>query len=199
MRNITLGVLIVAGGTLAALPFRRYQAISDDRQRPGAASGPTESSLDLALPEQVAQGDSGLHLPLPQSLPVWPRTERPEPLPREVNVPLSFDDLLVPIDQPNPIRQRFAATTDVHRDDERRLNAIALEMPPASEIAPEVQEELRRRLDFATPKKFENIAPKSVAGAAQGSLASAPWTASPPDRLPKPSPTTDARHWIRQP
>ena len=45
LRTLTLGVLIVSGGTLASLPFRRYQAIPDASSGPVQATGPTQSEL----------------------------------------------------------------------------------------------------------------------------------------------------------
>ncbi|MGB7323341.1 MAG: hypothetical protein WBD31_00615 [Rubripirellula sp.] len=198
MRNLTLGVLIVTGGALAAIPFRRHNSMSDDTLPPGTATGPSISALDFPPPDSIASTlDSDL--PLPGSLPIWHRGGLPKLPPRQVDVPLSFDDLMVPIDQPKPIRQRFAATSENHREKRDQERITSLEMPPLNAIAPAMQEELQRRLDFATPEKFQDIAPKPTTRTAHGSLASAPWLASPPDRLPKPTAPADDRHWIRQP
>jgi hypothetical protein len=50
LRNLTLGVLIVTGGTLAALPFRRSPAIPDASthftESPTQATGTLDSALD---------------------------------------------------------------------------------------------------------------------------------------------------------
>ncbi|QDT06210.1 hypothetical protein K227x_46180 [Rubripirellula lacrimiformis] len=233
MRNLTLGVLIVTGGTLAALPFRRPSVDPAPSTEWGDATGPTESALDASLRSDIAASGSGdIELPLPGSLPVWGREPRPKPAPRRVDVPLSFDDLMVPIDQPDPIRQRFAATAEVRAADLERQRVAAIEMPSLDAVAPAMQDELRRRLtqqsvqpQSASP--FTPISPSTpfpatsyqasshpamphptMDGTPQpprspapvsGSLASAPWVAPTPERLPPPTDPAGPRHWIRQP
>ncbi len=157
------------------------------------------SALDMPPPGSMA-ASSEVDLPLPHSLPIWHRGVPPKLAPRQIDVPLSFDDLMVPIDQPDPIRQKFSATSENNRDHNDRQRVASLEMPPIDDLAPEARAELQRKLDFASAEKYERITPKSSSGAVHGSLASsAPWLASPPDRLPSPTTPAEDRHWIRQP
>ncbi len=195
LRNITLGVLIVTGGALAALPFRRLQIDSDASMGPREATGPTQSALDLPSLGSLAASDierTPDEVPLPDTLPVWRSDARARTTNRRMDAPLSFDDLMVPITDPEPIRRRFSATTS---ETDRR---VVLEMPPLDALPPTMQVELNRKI-AASPMLPERPGSDSHTPTVSGSLASTPWQAPSGDRLPTPTDPPNDRHWIRQP
>ena len=135
MRTLTLGVLIVSGGTLAALPFRRYQAIPDSSITPVHATGPTDSALKMGTinpisgtvftPPQMADAM------IPGSI-LAPHSEAPLPgsaedphlnslnrisqrakTERSPDAPLTYEDLVLPIQMPDILQERFNATAAV--------------------------------------------------------------------------------------
>ncbi len=135
LRTLTLGVLIVSGGTLAALPFRRYQAIPDSSTSPVHVTGPTHSALqidqldaiagDAFLPPQItdamlpgsilathasAVGASG---PQTQTRPPASQETTLASRKRRFDVPLTYEDLLLPIEIPGIVQERFNATAAV--------------------------------------------------------------------------------------
>lgn len=188
MRNLTLGAIIIAGGTLAALPFRNIAVVPDASGQPAQATGPTLSELQLkaGTPElaNAIAPPSGFDPVLAEALPTWqpPRESYRER--SQFSAPLSFDDLMAPITPPEPIRRRFGATVPVATADAIRNNAIATTDPPAM-----VAIEPARM----TPPRFEEVV--AAKPPVTGSLASTPSS----DRLPKPTIAPDDRHWIRQP
>ena len=135
LRTLTLGVLIVSGGTLAALPFRRYQAIPDSSTTPVHATGPTNSALQMGAinpvsdaifsPPQMADailpgsilathvdtdGPGELQQPHSNSLDQITKFAKTERFP---DVPLTYEDLMLPIEMPEIVRERFNATAAV--------------------------------------------------------------------------------------
>lgn len=150
MRTASIAALVIAGGTLAALPFRLSPAPPDVDQ---AATGPSRSVLDQsgrsaatgqaatgqAVTGQAATGQNDVAAAsMSQSMnqntaqttiqppPVRTVARRRSYVPapnwsadpsadqnRSVDMPLTFDDLMIPIDNPAPISQRFDATMDV--------------------------------------------------------------------------------------
>ena len=135
LRTLTLGVLIVSGGTLAALPFRRYQAIPDSSVTPVQATGPTVSDLKMGLinpavdtsfaPPQVAdatipgsilathsqQADSVESAV--EHLNQMTRMSAARNVERSPDTPLTYEDLVLPIETPDIVQQRFNATAAV--------------------------------------------------------------------------------------
>lgn len=148
MRTLTLGVLIVAGGTLAALPFRRYQAIPDASSDPIHVTGPTQSELTSNQFHQLAdaspqqQREMTLHkiqadvLAASENLaPNLPRWEAPPPEPPKlaIEIPLTFEDLATPIDMPPPLQRRFNATTAARAAQVEEENRVAGILMPKME------------------------------------------------------------------
>ena len=135
LRTLTLGVLIVSGGTLAALPFRRYHAIPDSSTTPVHATGPTNSALQMGAtsppseaafaPPQMAEavlpgsilathsenfGVSGMKPENPNS------PDRVSSLANTMpshGAPLTYEDLVLPIQMPDIVQRRFNATAAV--------------------------------------------------------------------------------------
>lgn len=200
LRTLTLGVLIVSGGTLAALPFRRYQAIPDASSAPLQVTGPSHSALDSPQLESVeansppdaASGQSGVNsrLAAAASRP-WPQPVAP-PAPRTIDIPLTYEDLAQPIDQPAPIQRRYSATAMARQKQIERQRATELVMPAMESLALSQQQELEQAMAAADRP--------AATSRATGTLAS---STSPPERniqpLPEAASDPRQRHWIRQP
>ncbi|GAA5505029.1 hypothetical protein [Novipirellula caenicola] len=140
MRNLTLGVLIVSGGTLAALPFRRApEIVAPDTidQMPGSLLN-TQTSVAAGQNRLSPEAARSYGSPVPPSL----RTDLTEDLVLETTTidamdtqsfdsfswnkpsvteswasrrhqaykPLTYEDLAVPISRPDVINDRFSAT-----------------------------------------------------------------------------------------
>ncbi|WP_442511005.1 hypothetical protein SH528x_002660 [Novipirellula sp. SH528] len=150
MRNLTLGVLIVSGGTLAALPFRRAPEIVAPETielLPGSLlSAQTPSSPDQTRPSRGAVQTYAT--PVPPSL----RTDLTEDLVLETTTidaldtksfdsfswnkpsvadswanrrqqaykPLTYEDLAVPISRPDVVNDRFNATASAQQQAEQQ-------------------------------------------------------------------------------
>ena len=135
LRTLTLGVLIVSGGTLAALPFRRYHAIPDSSTTPVHATGPTSSALQMGTtspvsdaiftPPQMAEAIipgsilathseiNGAGDPQDQHLNSLDRITNLSKTERSPETPLTYEDLVLPIEMPDILQQRFNATAAV--------------------------------------------------------------------------------------
>lgn len=164
MRTLTLGVLIVAGGTLAALPFRRYRTIQDASTEPVQATGPTQSAMeqtDLRMlvdssPSTFPASATAIDHALTSKPPSWsapaPPTRR-----RTASMPLTYEDLAVPIDQPASVQQRFSATVDYQRNQPARDATASLVMPRMDSLGLAEQQEIRSRVAVVDPRPgFEN-------------------------------------------
>lgn len=135
LRTLTFGVLIVSGGTLAALPFRHYHTIPDSSTTPVPATGPTNSALQMGATSPVSRADFAppqmTEAILPGSIltthsentgvsgsqdrPPF-SSERITPLANTKpshSGPLTYEDLVLPIEMPDIIQQRFNATAAV--------------------------------------------------------------------------------------
>ncbi|MCG8653095.1 MAG: hypothetical protein MI861_24865 [Pirellulales bacterium] len=107
MRTLTLGVLIVTGGTLAALPFRRHQVIPDASLAPLQATGPTQLELTdtrlemlVGVENQDPLNTLAAASHATASRPTWnPPTESQ---PRRISIPLTYEDLAVSLRQSQP-------------------------------------------------------------------------------------------------
>ena len=164
MRTLTLGVLIVAGGTLAALPFRRYRTIQDASTEPVQATGPTQSAMeqtDLRMlvdssPSTFPASVAAIDHALTSKPPTWsapaPPTRR-----RTANMPLTYEDLAVPIDQPASVQQRFNATVEYQRNRPARDATAGLVMPRMDSLGLSEQQEIRSRVAVVDQRPgFEN-------------------------------------------
>lgn len=199
MRTLTLGVLIVSGGILAALPFRRLQTIPDASTGPAQATGPTQSAIsDSSLQMLVDSPTTGsAEVAPPADLPTWSPPAQPQR--RDTSIPLTYEDLLVPIERPDAVEQRFSATVSAQQgqQDDGRLPAIV--MPALESLALTQQVEIKSQIsvvevgsDHPQSNSRETHPPTT--------LASASWRSAATDASPPADQTTRReRHWIRQP
>ncbi len=107
LRSLTFGVLIVVIGTFAALPFRRYRATQQPLP-PTEATGPTQSALG-GLEFEMLVEDSTLEAGFPSlALPTAEAWQSPK---RQIRMPLTYDDLGVPLMLPPAFHENFSATS----------------------------------------------------------------------------------------
>ncbi|WP_168565858.1 hypothetical protein [Crateriforma spongiae] len=130
MRVLNLAVVICVGGVLAALPFRLHQKSSQPTQPPARATGPTASQSHLFGETGHLFGESGdlFTAPGPRSEQAGPAAsddlksltdlvayDPPPPPPGPsvrrppMNLPLTYEDLAVPVQPTETMRQRFDA------------------------------------------------------------------------------------------
>lgn len=199
MRTLTLGVLIVSGGILAALPFRRYQTIPDASLGPAQATGPTQSAIsDTSLQMLVdSQTASSAEETPAADLPIWSPPAQPQR--RNASIPLTYEDLMVPIDRPDQVEQRFSATVSARqsRQDDGRLPEIV--MPALESLGLTQQDEIKSQISVVA---VDTDRPQSMSHDThrKTTLASASWRSGATDALPPSDQTTRReRHWIRQP
>lgn len=217
MRTLTLGVLIVSGGTLAALPFRRYQENPDASNEPVQVTGPSESILDVPAlvigngpptPSGFAASDLSLDA-LASEAPTWQGNRFPAGRDkviradrRQIDIPLTYEDLAAPLDEPFAMQQRFSATVSSREKQLQRERAAEMVMPSMESLAIDQQRELDRiAQSFDAKTRFDadtRIGTESQ-GKASASLASTTSREAGEDRLPVADTAARSRHWIRQP
>ncbi len=199
MRTLTLGVLIVSGGILASLPFRRYQSIPDASTGPVQATGPTQSAMtDTSLKMLVdSPADSSVEEAPLAEIPIW---SPPQPPPRRsVSSPLTYEDLLVPIDRPGEVEQRFSATASARQAQGEAGRLPTLVMPAVESLALSQQDELKSMIAVIDVDPEQRQA-KSREPQHEATLASTSWRSGTPEAAPPADQTTRReRHWIRQP
>jgi hypothetical protein len=118
LRTSTLAALVIAGGTIAALPFRRFSSNSGETE---PATGPTSSILgeaESSLLRSVVHDRHQSQISAAPSagqaieMPPWDSATPDIEPQRRVALPLTFDDLMLPIDRPRPIAEQFEAVVD---------------------------------------------------------------------------------------
>ena len=214
LRTLSLGVLIVCGGTLAALPFRRYHTLHDASVEPSQVTGPSQSELQSTQFQPVQQDDGTKLTSLVEGrlddrlnayADSYALTSSPLPKQRrQLDIPLTYDDLAVPIDQPQPLMERFNATAPVREQQLEAEKIAELVMPPMEALPLHQQEELSRVAEnFRTaPDSHRARAAGRLASRSSGHLAGASNdsnTASQWGSLSTPDETQRQRFWIRQP
>ena len=220
LRILTLGVLIVSGGALAALPFRRYQALPDASSAPAQVTGPMQGILEHSVLDSNASATVASHGSVNQEYvdssandlqsfaPTYPAPHHPRRLqveqnPRRANIPLTFEDLQVPIDLPDPVKHRFSATTPIRAEQLELERVAGMIMPELETLAESQIQEIQSvatrfaesaKLEAQEQQRADNV---NVSARVTGSLTSSRPTAL--DKLPKETHTDRDRHWIRQP
>lgn len=238
MRNLTLGILIILGGFVAALPFRRsVPSPSTDAIDSHRATGP---SSDLAMTDDAVPFDplfetpGAIRMPQPtHSLPGSPASlasamrspEAPQGIPsdavarprRDLRLPLTYDDLAVPLATPHYTDGRFDALTGQQAHD-RGTPAVpvadrpgpampgpAMPRPRAFEPMRFTSGESRATERAPAPWEMPGNLPESIlddSSEAQGDAAPRTAARSVSTRTvddPPPSVPSRERHWIRQP
>lgn len=114
------------------------------------------------------------------------------PEPRRIDIPLTYQDLEQPIDQPVAIQRRFSATAMVREKQLEQERVAGLVMPAMEALATSQQEELKRVAESVSSADIET-------GQAAGRLASALSSEKQVERLPEAQSAERPRHWIRQP
>lgn len=193
MRILTLGVLIVSAGTLAALPFRRYQTVPDASSGPVQATGPTQSAVDHSRLPALAVDDAVAAPQIDEFLEQVPLHQAAAASRREhVSAPLTYDDLAVPINQPRYIRERFSATAGADAANPQPT-IQALVMPRMESLAPAQRQEIE-----------SSVAVVDVRPSAEINATGAPFATASTRQHFRQDDSSDAeaqqrRHWIRQP
>ena len=227
MRNLTIGVLIVTGGTLAALPFRRSSPTIPINaphlsQSPDQATGTLDSALDLAPVQAVAsasgQFQTGSAKPFSaQEIPGLDEFIRDEPptdstefavierSPSAVK-PLTYEDLMAPITRPETVQDRYQAIAAIGSDSNRQSEEPAMGLPPVGQLAPELRNEFQQRFSSMKPTQIRQPVSEVAESSnrAAGSLASSmiPRTPNLPALSQAPvtaEPSQRQHHWIVQP
>ncbi|MCO8123840.1 hypothetical protein NHH03_18995 [Stieleria sp. TO1_6] len=111
MRPLTLGALILGGGTLLALPFRRpANPDASDGNRAGAVVE-TDFRNNDSLEMLVREVTEDVKAPVVYH----PHTDYSpaEKFPATRRMPLTYEDLAVPVDRDPFYEKRFSATADV--------------------------------------------------------------------------------------
>jgi hypothetical protein len=223
MRNLTLGTIIVVGGLLAAIPFRR-DAVHPESSDPNAlATGPTSAPFAIATsaplnppwdtepslagqPESVSgrsqsNGWPNQYLPDPpsQGFAAPARSEAfaatgPDAIPshqparprRDGRLPLTYNDLAVPLSNPHFPDQRFNALSGSPSNPLPRQS-----MPPIGKA--------EARVHGASPPSKAQVAAQSPA-TASANLASSPVVReeSTPAQLASSAPESRTRTDTRQ-
>tara|TARA_R110002049_G_scaffold72490_2_gene187032 strand:+ start:2035 stop:2619 length:585 start_codon:yes stop_codon:yes gene_type:complete len=194
--------MIVAGGTLAALPFRRTTPgesptpvdVPADVRSVNDATTPTSLGMLVDQGEPQTEWLDRLAPPQATATPPWPAR-------RELSAPLTYEDLAVPITRPDQIERRFTALDKTEFAD------------PNVSIAPN-QDHAFAAADVVTDQASAAIDPQASAAntdrkqkqsvlvtesSERTTLASAPLNESGIERLPKKNTSTRKRFWIRQP
>ena len=188
MRTLTILGMVIAFGMVAALPFKRYQTIQDASTMDTNATGPigpAQGNSDILI-EDVPLGD--INIP---SLAVSPGKQWPPPLPnRRIQMPLTYEELSVPVQASMHDPERFDATV-------KAQEAIRAKRKP--DLPPKVQP-MQTTAEEASKLRVDSSAPKSILVSLAPSNSLAPPTGtSNVQRLPADSNVDRQRHWIRQP
>lgn len=172
MRPAHLASVIIVVGCLAALPFHRSSSIvSTDpasKLTPGPKSVLGPGREPAGLPAVAAPGgvpadfDQSLAWqPIPMVMPQQPSVEQPP-------MPNSYYDVTLPLDQPDPIRQRFeAAYPEMRQSDGAEpasagVTSLASQSKPAGGVDdsgfsdPDPVDEFRKWLSKETPPADPN-------------------------------------------
>ncbi|TWT98512.1 hypothetical protein [Stieleria varia] len=213
LRKLSLGALIIGVGFAASLPFRRPEPTKDASLEASPTdelsdrSPLTRTSLEM-LVEEVTEDVKAPVLYAPEAR--WPN---PQYVKREIQMPLTYEDLAVPIDRGPEYAKRFNAI------------AASSEPAPSAAIAPPVNSQPVFSQPNPDPAgsaaaSIAETPPASQSPKPRGHsvLAAAPYPSLPNPSLPTPTvdepvqtgkfqtpteakPDTPARerHWIRQP
>lgn len=209
-------MLIVTGGSLAALPFRKYQSSVPETSGPVQATGPTERSLQQTKIEFLAQEQSSPDQTAPPAefgkhpLPPWQAEPVVQTRRRLPDQPLTYEDLAVPIAQPEHLRERFSASVAQQEQRQAQHRATGLVMPEMESLALSERNQIEAMSIARQPTAQQRtvVQPDAQQNDYRAALVSTPVPGSQTEPLPAPSvvsvtpePIAQPRpkHWIRQP
>ncbi|MEM9586212.1 MAG: hypothetical protein AAGA03_02930 [Planctomycetota bacterium] len=195
MRNLTLGVLILTLGVLAAIPFRRARRVDDAPIEPGQATGPRASNLPTSLGVDDAATRASelprLTSPHPQSrsIATHPKhanarqtsTSASSILDRHrwsqdaAGTPLTYRDLAIPVDQPPGVQQDFAAASQFQSVAER-VETTAPRFSPEAFVQQSLQLRGPAIAPMQRPSTADQLATRSLARPSRGAPAAAAQT-----------------------
>lgn len=207
LRTLTLGVLIVSGGVLAALPFRRSNCVPDASDGAFQVTGPTPSTLGEHRLELLAEMSPDAAIGSDPIADLTPWSTPADSRRCSASIPLSYDDLVVPIDRPATVQRRFGATSEAQRgltggpsstSGGNRSDPPALVMPPLDVLDPTQQDALA-----FSETVIETETTRLDSAASSGQVASFTSTSARVVSEGAATAVTDSpqrrRHWIRQP
>lgn len=113
LRNLTLGVLIVSVGTLAALPFRRSSSNRENLDAAVRATGPTNTPLDFRTGEVTFNPATEVRASTIGS-PAWMPQNITEPMHGErfIHMPESYSTEASELPRPKVVAERYSASVD---------------------------------------------------------------------------------------
>lgn len=119
---------------------------------------------------------------------------------RHLDIPLTYDDLAVPLDQPKPLMDRYSATATVQQQKLEQEKIAALVMPPMESLPLTQQQELFRVAETVdAPAASTQSHASGRLASASGTDRAANGTSARLDTLPPPQDAQRQHHWIRQP
>ena len=185
-------------GTVAALPFRRYRAIQNELP-PTAATGPTVSSLGgLQVDPIGVRPASNADFPA-LAMPSTGQLADAPAANRQIQMPLTYDDLAVPLELPPRFGESFSATAmaQQQRDSPALRDRSAQRMRPLSLVDSDTVGQADAQGQSLLPNSGQVGNENSQASNAISKLISSPIVEPLPEPLPASTPKR--RHWIRQP
>jgi hypothetical protein len=213
VRRLTLGALILGGGTLLSLPFRRPTLPDPSSVNEGGDANVTEFFDDESLALLVQEVTDDAQVPLA----FQPQTDfsPPQPPPSQRLVPLTYEDLAVPVGRDLYYEDRFNASANVVAQNAQAANRIAelerafaqaetaeqnrvgLPEGPVWDYgipgpAPEPSQSTRAHLASAASSAKLTVQGEAVPKSILSQL-------PPPDDADASSQADRSRHWIRQP
>ena len=213
MRRLTLGALILSSGALLSLPFRRPslpEPASADVTSEGGA-GDLFDDETLALLVQEVTEDAQIPMRFEPQTDYSP----PEPAPSERLLPLTYEDLAVPVGRDPYYEERFNASAEVVAQNDQSVNRIAelerafaqAETTGRNQIGPADGPVWDYGIPGPAPESSQ-MTNAHLASAASSAKLNAQELANPKSVLSQLPPPEDAdgesqadraRHWIRQP
>jgi len=110
---------------------------------------------------------------------------------RRAEIPLTYEDLQVPIDQPDPIKERFNATVPIRALELEQERTAELVMPAMESLATSQVEQIEKAVIGSLASARESLAKtRESSGKMRNQTL---------DRLPNAQSSDRTRHWIRQP
>ena len=121
---------------------------------------------------------------------------------RQIDIPLTYDDLAVPLDQPKPVMDRFSATAQVQQERIEQDRIAGLVMPPMESLPLATQQELVSIAKSIAPAVNPTSSRASGRLASSSAADHSEYASSEMqqlENLPSKQDVETQRFWIRQP